>query len=153
MLRPPSWLTGKPPGALGEGSDRQAYKSRCDEFIEFMRDEEAAGRHPPQCSETLESGRTSGRMWYNLALESPDMVRQVIKTHLLPMFFSPDEGFTTAGVAERALMRLWDRRSSDFVGKKLDGLGDYEETLRAIFAEAEVASGGGDGDSDTVAEE
>jgi hypothetical protein len=132
MVGVPHWLSGKGFDEL-VGPDLDEYKELHDRFVEILGEEETARQQGHNFSQRLKDDWHTGKLWCNAALRSSNAFPLVFEQHLQPRFypkFDPD-------VDGLALMRLWGQDCEEFITAKLQDKAQYEERVRAIFAQSE----------------
>jgi hypothetical protein len=132
MVGVPHWLSGKGVDEL-VGTDLDEYKELHDRFVEILEEEETAKQQDHTFSQRLKDDWHTGKLWYNAALRSSNAFPLVFEQHLQPRLY-PKFDTDMEGMA---LMRLWGQDCEEFIAAKLQDKAQYEERVRAIFAEAE----------------
>jgi hypothetical protein len=137
MVGAPHWLSSKGVDEL-VGPDLDEYKGLHDRFVEILEQEETARQQGHTFSQRLRDDWQTGKLWYNAALRSSNAFPLVFEQHIQPRFypkFNPD-------VEGLALMRLWGQDCEEFIAAKLQDKAQYEERVRAIFADSKQLCSG-----------
>lgn len=127
MLYVPPWLSGQPLDRLvGDRQDefneiRKIFMARLEEVEESIKAE-----HDIRISEVMERTWHSNGVWFWLSLLFPKHTDFLARKHLT---FAGD----LSGDAEDYLSDLWVERPRDFVKKKVEENGTYDNELRQLY--------------------